>query len=95
MLRTVLAAIANAEAQPDVDETPMSLRWDGVIAGAADGVAAADVARRDLDAHEVRAIVAAERHERLASADDLTTRGALDAAEALRLEAAFLDRYLG
>ena len=33
VLRTVLAAIANAEAQPAADLTPMSLRSEGVIAG--------------------------------------------------------------
>jgi uncharacterized protein YqeY len=94
VLRTVLSAVANAEAQPDHDATPLSLRSEGVIAGAADGVAAAEVARRDLGEQEVRAVVQAERAERLAAADDLAARGAVDAAEALRAEATLLERYV-
>jgi uncharacterized protein len=91
----VLSAIANAEAQPAQDPSPMTSRSYGVIAGAADGLAAAEVARRELGAHEVRAIVAAEREERLAAAAELVTADAPDAAGALRAEAALLDRYLG
>ena len=94
VLRTVLSAIANAEAQPASDDTPTSLRSQGVIAGAAAGLGAAEVARRDLGAGDVRAIVAAERDGRLAAAEDLDGRGAGDAAEALRAEAALLERYL-
>ena len=94
VLRSVLSAIANAEAQPDLDATPISLRSDSVIAGAADGVASAEVARRILDARAERAIVEAERAERLATADELASRGAPDAAAVLRAEAALLKRYL-
>lgn len=94
VLRTVLAAIANAEAPPDLDETPLSVRSTGPIAGAAQGLAASEVPRRELQPHEVRAIVAAERDERLGAAEDLATRGALDAADGLRAEAALLERYL-
>ena len=94
VLRTVLSAIANAEAQPDLDATPTSLRSEGPIAGATDGLSA-DVARRELDETQIRAVVAAERDERLASADDLESRGAGEAAGVLRAEAALLDGYLG
>ena len=94
VLRTVLSAIANAEAQPDTDETPMSSRSSGPIAGAADGLGAAEVARRELDAAEIRAIVQAERDERLTAGEEMAARGALDAADVLRAEAALLDRYL-
>ncbi|GAA4368250.1 hypothetical protein [Nocardioides caricicola] len=94
VLRTVLSAIANAEAQPDVDDTPLSLRSEGAIAGAVSGLGAADVARRELDPDAVRAVVAGERDERLTAADDLDARGAGDAAGALRAEAALLERYL-
>jgi uncharacterized protein len=94
VLRTVLSAIANAEAKPDVDPTPLSLRSGGVIAGAADGVGAAEVARQILGPQAERAIVEAERDERLASADQLASRGALDVAGALRAEAALLNRYI-
>jgi hypothetical protein len=95
VLRTVLSAIANAESQPDLDETPLRDRSDGPIAGAVEGLAAAEVARRELDTQEVRAIVEAERDERLSAADNLATRGAVEAAEALRAEATLLDRYVG
>lgn len=94
VLRTVLAAIANAEAQPDLDETPVSLRSEGPIAGAVDGLTAADVVRRSLTEAEVRALVMAERDERLAAADDLAGRGAGEAATALRDQAALLEVYL-
>lgn len=95
VLRTVLSAIANAEAQPDLDDSPTSARSSGPIAGATHGLGAGEVARRQLDASDVRAIVLAERDERLTAAADLADRGAPDAAEALRAEAALLERYLG
>jgi hypothetical protein len=95
VLRTVLSAVANAEAAPHADETPPSSRSAGGIAGAADGLAATEVARRELDEQTVRAIVEAERAELLAAADDLAGRGALDAAGALRADATYLQRYLG
>ena len=94
VLRTVLAAIGNAEAQPPVDQTPISLRSDGPIAGAAHGVGAAEVARRDLDEQAIRDLVEGERNERLASAEDLERRGVLAAADDLRRQAALLGRYL-
>jgi uncharacterized protein YqeY len=94
VLRTVLSAIANAEAQPPAADVSHSERSAGGIAGAADGLAATDVARRDLSEQELRAIVAAEQAERLAAADDLTTRGAPEAAADLRVEAALLEHYL-
>lgn len=94
VLRTVLSAIANAEAPPISDETPTSLRSEGPIAGARNGLAAAEIPRRELNAEDVHAIVAAERDERIAAADTLATRGALKAADSLRSEAAILQRYL-
>jgi uncharacterized protein YqeY len=94
VLRTVLSAIANAEARSDIQETPTSLRSSGGIAGASAGIGAADVARRTLTDDDLLAIVAAERDERLAAADDLAGRGAPEAAEDLRAEAALLTRYL-
>ena len=94
VLRTVISAIANAEAQPDLDTTPMSLRSNGVIAGAVEGLAASEVARRTLDSRDEQAIVESERDERLSAADELASHGALDAATVLRAEAALLKRYL-
>lgn len=94
VLRTVLAAIANAEAQPVGDSTPASTATSSHVAGAADGLHAAEVDRRELSEADVRAVVAAERDERLRAAEHLTESGAGDAAEALRLEAGLLERYL-
>jgi uncharacterized protein YqeY len=94
VLRTVLSAIANAEAQPDADATPTSLRSEGPIAGAHAGLGATDIARRELDEHDTLVVLTAERDERLASADALGARGATEAADDLRAEAALIDRYL-
>ena len=60
-LRTALAAVANAEAQPVADPAPASLLADGPIAGAVAGLGAAEVARRELSEDDVRQIVRAER----------------------------------
>src|SRR5690349_181858 len=94
VLRSTLSAIANAEARTDLEETPTSLRSSGGIAGAAAGVGAAEAARRELTADDLLAIVAAERDDRLAAADDLAGRGAPEAAEDLRAEAELLAHYL-
>lgn len=94
VLRTVLSAIANAEAQPVRCEAITGPHPSGRIAGALHGLAAGEVPRRHLDEHDIRAVVEAERDERLDSADDLQARGALDAAQALREEAALVERYL-
>lgn len=94
VLRTVLSAIANAEAQPVAGSTPTSHVANGRIAGASAGVGATEVARRELDEDEVRAIVQAERDERIAAADELARRGAAAAAVALVAEASLMDGYL-
>ena len=94
VLRTVLSAIANAEAQLETDTTPTSLRSEGHIAGAPEGVGATDVTRRELDEHDTLVVLTAERDERLASADVLGARGATEEAHDLRVEAALIDRYL-
>jgi hypothetical protein len=95
VLRTVLSAIANAEAQPAADGEPLSLRGDGPIAGASDGLGSADVVRRELTVEDLRAVVRSERDECLGSAADLEARGATDVAAALRADAAVLERYVG
>lgn len=63
-LRVVLAAVANAEATPVEEQGPTSLTVSGRIAGAADGLGAAEAARRALTEDDVRAIIRAEREER-------------------------------
>lgn len=90
VLRTTLAAIANAEAQPA--DTVAAPAGDGPIAGAASGLGAAEVDRRELTAADVADIVAGQRAERLEAVARIVAAGG-DAA-ALRAEAAVLDRYL-
>ena len=94
VLRSTLAAIANAEAQPSDDSEPTAPRSAGGIAGASSGLGATDVPRRVLTVDDVHGIVADERRERLDSAHDLAERGAAEPAAALRAEAAILDGYL-
>lgn len=63
-LRVVLGAVANAEAQPINDTVPTSLTTAGGIAGAADGLGAAEIERRELTEDDVRGIIRAERQAR-------------------------------
>ena len=92
VLRTLLSAVANAEAQP----ADSSMQADeGPIAGAVTGLGAAEVDRRQLTAADVRAVIAGEHAERLRAAADLDAHGATDAAEALRVEARLVASYLG
>lgn len=64
VLRTVLGAIANAEAVPVPQAAPPVA--EGPIAGAVLGLGAAEVPRRELTEDDVRAIVRAERDDLLA-----------------------------
>jgi len=101
VLRSTLAAIANAEALP-VAETALSADGlasssasaPGPIAGASIGVGATEAARRDLSDEDIRGIISAEQTERRAAATDLETHGAGDRAEQLRVEAELLAAYL-
>jgi len=74
VLRTVLGAIANAEAVPVPQGAPPLAQ--GPIAGAALGLGAAEVPRRELTEDDVRAILVAER-------DDLLAHDMSDAAAVL------------
>ncbi|SDK88343.1 hypothetical protein SAMN05428985_106531 [Nocardioides sp. YR527] len=91
VLRSTLAAIANAEALP-VAETALSV--DGPIAGATVGVGATEAARRDLSDEDIRGIITGEQSERLSAATDLESHGAGEKAEQLRAEAELLAVYL-
>ncbi|OIJ24699.1 hypothetical protein [Nocardioides luteus] len=91
VLRSTLAAIANAEALP---VTEAALSAEGPIAGAAVGVGATEAARRDLSDDDVRDIITGEQTERLAAATDLDAHGAAEKAEQLRAEAELLATYL-
>ena len=91
VLRSTLAAIANAEALPVAEG---ALSAEGAIAGAAIGLGATEAARRDLSVQDVRGIITGEQTERLAAATDLDSRGMGERAEQLRAEAALLAAYL-
>jgi uncharacterized protein YqeY len=94
-LRTALAAVANAEAVDAGDgAVTRSAPGSEHVAGAALGVGAAETARRELSATDVRRIVEGEVRERLDAAAD---HGAADQpayAERLRREAAALQEVL-
>ena len=81
VLRTTLAAVANAEA---VDPSEPTTRV-GLLA---------DVERRVLTDGDVRAIVAAERKELQAAIDEMTALGQADTATELAQRASTLDAYL-
>lgn len=83
VLRTTLAALANAEAVDPAAGAPL------VRAGLF-----GDVERRHLGAADIVAVVAAERDELHAAADQLDQAGRGAEADACRARAAVLDRYL-
>lgn len=84
-LRTTLAAIDNAAAAPVVESGPAASH--GPIAGAAVGVGATEVPRREVSEAEVEAIVRAEIADRRRHADRFAELGQADAAAVLRREA--------
>ena len=91
-LRSTLAAIDNAEA---VDAAAGGGHpGEGVIAGAALGVGAAEVERRALTAAETQAIVRRELAERETAAHAYERAGQAPHAERLRAEAELLNAYL-
>lgn len=92
VLRSALAAIANAEAVADGD-----VIGDGSahVAGSAAGVGAADIPRRELDAAAVTRIVEQEIHERLVAAEGHERLGRTDDAARLRSEADLLRAFVG
>ena len=92
VLRTVVAAIANAEAQPG--RGSLGGESSERIAGASVGVGTTETDRRELTEADVRQVVAAERDERLSAARVLVDSGAAGHAERLHSEAAVLDAYL-
>jgi uncharacterized protein len=87
-LRSALAAIENAGAVDPVQAPPPGT---GPIAGAVDGLGAAEVERRPVDA---RAVVAAEVEQRRAAAREYAELGRPDHADRLRAEADVLAAHL-
>lgn len=92
-LRSVLAAIANAEAVPGLSESAPG-NPHPTIAGSVSGLGAAEVQRRTLTEDEVAAIVGGELDERVAAAHDYERLGQPARAERLRAEADVIARYL-
>ena len=87
VVRSALAAIANAEAVPAPSTTPVG---EGPVAGAAIGVGSTEAARRELSPEEVRKIVDDERRERLQAAEESEAGGLGEYAARLRTQAAAL-----
>ena len=87
-LRSALAAIENAGA---VDPGHAPPPGSGPIAGAVDGLVAAEVERRPVD---VRAVVAAEVEQRRSAAREYTELGRPDYADRLHAEADVLAAHL-
>jgi uncharacterized protein len=86
-LRSVLGAIANAEA---VAPPERAVSVSAHIAGAVQGLGAAEAARRILTPAELTGLVEAEITERLHAAGGYDQAGRPDRAELLRAEAAAL-----
>ena len=84
LLRTLIAALDNAEAIPRA-ETPYVPRQFGDPGG--------EVPRLQLDDAAIREILAAEAESRLAAAADYERHGQSEQAARLRDEAALIGRY--
>jgi uncharacterized protein YqeY len=87
VIRALVAALDNAEAPPlPAGQKPADInRFE-------DG--SAEVARLALDAAQVRAVIAAELHEREAAAAEMERLGQGERAETLRAEVLVAGRYL-
>jgi uncharacterized protein YqeY len=90
-IRETLAAIDNAEAA-DLSQAPAA--QSNVIAGAADGLGAGDVARRALGPGEVTAIIEREIQERRDSAASYASLGRQSEAAVLERQADVLQSLL-
>lgn len=83
VLRTLIAALDNAEAVPG-EYTALPRAF---------GDPSGEVARRELDADTVEALLASEVESRLAAASDYERHGRTDEAARLRDETALVARY--
>ena len=91
-LRTAIAAIDNAEAVPVPDTSAPTT--NAHIAGSHSGLGAAEAARQQLSASELRDILAGQIAEHTREADRYDALGQADAAERLRRQAHTLTAYL-
>jgi uncharacterized protein YqeY len=83
LIRTLIAAVDNAEAQP-IEGFQERLRKLEPIG---------EIARRELDAQTLDAVLASEAQSRLSAADDYERNGRAEDAGRLRNEAALIARY--
>ena len=90
-LRTLIAAIDNAEAVEEASPEPGSSSEH--VVGAMRGVGAADATRRVLTERELERVVETELWERDAQAARLELLGRADEASRLRIEADVIARY--
>ncbi|HEX5810637.1 MAG TPA: hypothetical protein VFY38_00910 [Pseudonocardia sp.] len=90
-LRSALSAIENAAA---VDAAQAPAPGAGPVAGAVEGLGAAEVARRARTPDDVRAVVRGEVDQRLGAAREYAGLGRRERAERLRAEAAVLAAHL-
>ena len=84
VLRTLIAAIDNAEAVPRELDSNLPLAF---------GDPAGEVARRELDAGALDALLGAEAHSRVSAAGEYEQHGRSDEAARLRDEAELISRY--
>ena len=89
-LRSVLAAIANAEAVPPAAASP-AVTGDQYVAGSTAGLAATEAGRRELTGEEVAEIVRAEAAERRAAARQYHAAGQAEQAGRLLREAQVIE----
>ena len=83
VIRTLIAAVDNAEAQPLADFHERLRQAEPI----------GEIARRELDAEALDAVLAAETHSRLSAAGDYDRNGRPEDAARLRGEAALIARY--
>lgn len=91
-LRSVLAALDNAEAVPAGSGSTAASEH---VAGAAAGVGAGDVARRVLGPDEERDVVGREVDEMRSGAQEYEALGATDRADELRRAATLIGEIAG
>ena len=91
-VRSVLAAIANAEAVPvAADRSSPAVTGDQYVAGSTAGLAATEAGRRELTGEEVAGIVRAEAAERRAAARQYQAAGQAEQAGRLLREAQVIE----
>jgi uncharacterized protein YqeY len=92
-IRTLMAAIDNAEAAGIVPPTSSASSTSEKIAGAVAGIGSGDAPRRELDEADVEEILDAEIADRRGHKVQYEAVGRPDAAEQMRLQAELIEGY--